>query len=188
MTGQISDSFLYKGERYFLTGYTKGEPFSPLDFGFFPKAATTACWRGFVLYYTVKDDYLTLVDMEINNEEELELNDVQPKVRKDSLRLHYPDVNLKLDYSGKIIIAKDFIKSMYVHMGFQRSMSYENVLELEFEKGQLISETNLSEKMKKKRKKNTAEYAEPPSRDEKDIRSWIERTFSRDHDSDEYND
>ncbi len=178
MTGQINDSFLYKGEVYSLSGYTKGEPFSPLDYGFLPNAATTACWRGFVLCYTIEDEDLILVNMEINNEEELELNGIKPKIREDSLRLHYQYVNLKLEYSGKILIAKDFIQSMYVHMGFQRASSYETVLELKFKKGKLVSEKDLSSTMKKRRKKQPNEGLEPKSKDEKGIREWIKNTFS----------
>ena len=157
MTGQISDSFLYKGKTYAITGYTGGELFSPLDFGLFPKPATTACWRGFVLYFTVLDDYLTLVDMEINAEDALEINGVKPHIREETFRLHYQDLNLKINYTGKIRIATDFIKSMYVHMGFQRSIAYETVIELKFQDGALISEKDLSQKMKKKRKTNPNE-------------------------------
>ena len=178
MTGQVNDSFLYKGEVYVLSGYTKGEPFSPLDYGFLPKAATTACWRGFILYFTIEDEELFLVDMEINNEEELELNGIKPEIRDQGLRLYYQNVNLKLEYSGKLLIAKDFIQSMYVHMGFQRASSYETVLELEFKKGNLISVKDLSSKMKKRRKTQPNEGLEPKSKDEKGIKEWIKDTFS----------
>ncbi len=187
MTGQISDSFLYKGEVYSVSGISKGELFSPLDYGLVPRSPHTACWRGYVLYFTITNDYLTLVDMEVNDEQEIEINAVKPVVRKESLRLHYQDLNLKLDFSGKIIIAKDFIDSMYIHMGFQRTSAYETVFELKFENGKFISEKDLSPKMKKKREKNPDEGARPKSMEEKDMHGWIESTFSLEYDPDEEN-
>ncbi|MHA1202959.1 MAG: hypothetical protein ACTSQ4_10625 [Candidatus Heimdallarchaeaceae archaeon] len=185
MTGQIADSFLYKDEEYSLSGISEGELFSPLDYKLLPRAATTACWRGYVLYLTIKDEFLTLVDMEINAEEEPEINGVKPLIREQSLRLHYQDLNIKLGFSGKIIIAKNFIQEMYVHMGFQRPTAYRTVIELEFDQGKLISEKDLSPKMKKRRKKNPDEGVRPKSIEEKDMHEWIEGTFSLEYDSNE---
>ncbi|MCE7748382.1 MAG: hypothetical protein GPJ51_08285 [Candidatus Heimdallarchaeota archaeon] len=185
MTGQIADSFLFNTEVYSLSGISEGELFSPFDYGLFPRAATTACWRGHVLYFTVAGGYLTLVDMEVNAEEEPEINGVKPIIREQSLRLHYQDLNIKLDFSGKIIIAKDFIREMYVHMGFQRSTAYKTVVELEFEKGKFVSEKDLSSKMKKKRRKKPDEGARPKSMEERDMSEWIKGTFSLEYDSTE---
>ncbi len=185
MTGQIADSFLYDGDVYSLIGYTEGEPFTPLDYNIEPKAPHTACWRGFVLYYRLDNNKLLLQDMQLNAEEGLEINGVKPKKTEDSFNFHYQDINLKLDYTGKIKIAKDFIQEMYVHMGFQRSSAFRTVLEIEFKDGDLVAVNDLSEKMKKRRKKNPTEDAEPQSTKESDIMTWIKRTFSRNYDKKE---
>lgn len=181
MTGQIADSFLYEGEVYSLIGYDKGEPFTPLDYDIFPKAPHTACWRGFVLYYKVENNQFILQDMQVNSEEGPEINGVKPKKSEESFKFHYQDLNLKLKYSGKIKIAKDFIQDMYVHMGFQRASAFQTVVELVFKDGELVTVNDLSEKMKKKRKEDPNEGAEPKSRKESEIMTWIKRTFSRDY-------
>ena len=179
MTGQISDSFLYEGEVYSLVGYDKGEPFTPLDYDILPKAPHTACWRGFVLYYKLDNKTLLLQDMQLNADEAKEINGVKPKKTEESIKFHYQDLNLKLDYTGKLLIARDFIKEMYVHMGFQRASSYRKVVELKFKNGELLETNDLSEKMKKRRKEDSDEDAIPKSMGEGDLMEWIKRTFSR---------
>jgi hypothetical protein len=179
MTGQIADSFLYEGEVYSLIGYTKGEPFTPVNYGILPKAPHTACWRGFVLYYKLDDNKLLLQDMQLHADDAGEINGVIPKESENSFKFHYQDLNLVLNYSGKIKIAKDFIQEMYVHMGFQRASAFKTVLELDFKDGNLIQVNDLSDKMKKHRKKDPAKDAEPKSMKETDVKEWIKKTFSR---------
>ena len=185
MTGQIPDSFLYKDEVYSLSGISKGDLFSPTDYGFSPRIASTACWRGYVLYFTIRNESLILVDMAINASEELEINGVKPEKKNNTFKLHYHDLNFKIDFTGTLIIAKDFIDTMYVHMGFQRLIAYETVLELNFDHGKLISERDLSHQIKKQRDKNPLDKSTPKSMKDKDIREWIERSFSLEYNPDE---
>jgi hypothetical protein len=182
MTGQIPDSFLYEGEVYSLIGIEEEEPFSPLDYDIMPEMASTACWRGFVLYYKLDNNYLVLQDMQLNTQEAKKINGVKPKTTKDMFKFHYQDLNLKLDYSGKLVIARDFIDEMYVHMGFQRATSFRKVVELDFKKGELLSVNDLSEEMEKRRSKDSAEGARPKTKKDKDVKKWIRDTFSRKYD------
>ncbi len=185
MTGQISDSFLYKGEVYSLIGIKGNEPFTPLDYNIVPVSPHTACWRGFVLYYKLADNKLILQDMQLNAEEAKKINDVSPKVIENSLKFHYQNINLHLKFTGKLLIAKDFIQEMYVHMGFQRASAFETVFELKFKNGIIISEIDLSEKFKKRRRKSPLKGAQPKSIEKDDLQEWIEGTFSRDYDTDD---
>ncbi len=179
MTGQIPDSFLYEGEVYSLIGIEEEEPFSPLDYDITPEIASTACWRGFVLYYTLDDKYLILQDMQLNTKEAKKINGVKPKKTKDMFTFHYQDLNLNLDYSGKLLIARDFIDEMYVHMGFQRPITFRKVVELDFNNGVLLSVNDLSEQMENRRNKPSAEGARPKTMKDKDVKNWIKDTFSR---------
>ncbi|MCE7747278.1 MAG: hypothetical protein GPJ51_02705 [Candidatus Heimdallarchaeota archaeon] len=185
MTGQVADSFLYEGEIYSLIGIDGDEPFSPLNYDILPVSPHTACWRGFVLYYKLSDGKLLLQDMQLSAEEYKEINGITPKKTDDSFNFHYQDLDLYLEFTGKLLIAKDFIQDMYIHMGFQRPSAYETVFEIIFDNGMIVSENDLSKLFKKRRKKNRSKGAHPKSMEEDDLQEWIKGTFSLDYDSTE---
>jgi hypothetical protein len=81
-----------------------------------------------------------------------------------------------------MLLGKDFIEGMYVHMGFQRPMAYRTVLELQIQDGDIMATNNLSAKMEELRNRDPSKDAEPGSRDHDDVMSWIENTFSLDYD------
>ena len=184
MTGQVSDSLIFQSNSYSIVGL-KGEGLpSPFDFNLKPISPNTANWRGFLMTYIVIKDHLQLHEMHVWVEQVEEkyplINDISPKVEKKGIiHLSYDNLKLNTEFTGKILIAKDFIDSMYVHMGFQSPLSFETVIELEFLNGKLLLVNDLSEKMKKYRKKNFSDGKIPPTRD---IQAWIARTFSLDYD------
>jgi len=61
-----------------------------------------------------------------------------------SFHLSYKKVDLPLNYTGGIIITRGFIRSRYVHQGFQSPTSYEEVIELRFENGVFTGAKDLS--------------------------------------------
>ncbi|MHA1739270.1 MAG: hypothetical protein ACTSXA_16100 [Candidatus Heimdallarchaeota archaeon] len=94
---------------------------------------------------------------------------------------------MKIPFSGGLLITKDFIEEMYVHMGFQNPMSYRIVYELTFENGELVKFTDISEVMEKRRNEGKNHDALPRS-DEKDaVGKWIERKFSLEYETNEEN-
>jgi hypothetical protein len=184
MTGQIPDTLIWKNNTYSIVGL-KGEGLpSPLDYDLSPLSPHTANWRGFIMTYIVVEDHLNLHEMNVTVKD-IEgkvpvINDVKPKVKKEGLiDLTYEKLKLKTQFTGKILIAKDFIDSMYVHMGFQSPISFETVIELTFNKGDLESTSDLSNAMKQYRKKKISNGKLEPS---DDIQAWIARTFSLDYD------
>jgi len=184
MTGQIPDNVIYNGEGYDLVG-VKGEGlYEPFEFGLTPVSPHTANWRGFVSCYEVSEKILTLKDIEIhvrNSDDNFpEINGVKPVIRIEGLtQLKYENLKLKTNYTGTILIAKDFIDSMYIHMGFQSPLSFNKVIELEFSKGELTSEKDISERMKTFRKKKKLDRK---LNIDEDLSKWIDRTFSLDYD------
>jgi hypothetical protein len=66
----------------------------------------------------------------------------------------YKNIRQTVSFTGKIRIAKDFIDSMYVHMGFQKPASFQTVLDLQFMDGNLVDVLDLSEVMADRRKGN----------------------------------
>lgn len=53
----------------------------------------------------------------------------------------YQGLNLKMTYTGKLLVGRDFMHEYYIHMGYQRAWAYKTLIELIFEDGALI-ETN----------------------------------------------
>ena len=184
MTGQVPDTLIYNNSSYSIVGLKGEEIPSPLDYGLWPVSPNTANWRGFILTFIIVEDHLNLHEMNVTVKE-IEgkppvINDVEPKVKKEGLNhLNYENMELKTQFTGKILIAKDFIDAMYVHMGFQSPISFETVIELEFSDGNLLTVNNLSETMKEYRRKNISDGKIKPTQD---VQAWIARTFSLDYD------
>ncbi len=197
MTAQIPDEFRYEGEVYSLVGL-KGEGlYTPQDFGMTPQAASTACYRGYVMKYDCIDGQLVLDGMTVNSEEGPTINGVEPVESQDGFRARqvmaytvfggcqfakvYENLKMKTKFTGSILLAKDFISSMYVHMGFQRPMSFRTVLELQIQDGDIVNVSDLSEQMEEIRLRGLERGAHPDSRADEDVREWIEGTFSLDY-------
>jgi len=184
MTGQIPDNLIYKKSSYSMVGL-KGEGLpSPLDFGLEPVSPHTANWRGFIMTYKIAKNHLIVQDMNVTvknlKEKPPLINDVNPETKKEGLlHLTYKSLELKTQFTGKILIAKDFIDSMYVHMGFQSPLSFNTVIELKISDGALIKVTDFSEMMEKYRKLNKSDGKLEPT---ENLQEWIARTFSLDYD------
>ena len=180
----MPDEFRYKGERYSLVGIKGAGLFTPADFEMKPYSTCTACWRGFVMKYDCVDSKLILDEMLINVRDPPSINGVKPKPGDDLFEFCYEKLNLKTKFTGTILLAKDFIRAMYIHMGFQRPMAYKTVIELRVENGDITIEKDLSEKMEEYRKKDLHKGVQPQSRSKEDVMKWIEQTFSLDYDLD----
>ena len=184
MTGQIPDTLIYNKSSYSIVGL-KGEGLStPLDFGLKPISPHTANWRGFITTYKITENCLIVHEMNVTVEDLKEnpplINGITPEIRKEGLsHLKYKNLKLKTHFTGKILIAKDFIDSMYVHMGFQSPLSFKTVIELKISVGYLIEFINFSEIMKKYRKRNISDGKLGPT---ENLQEWIARTFSLDYD------
>ena len=123
--------------------------------------------------------------MDVNAKETPEINGVKPIKGENYFALGYVDMDLKARFTGTLLLARDFIQEMYVHMGFQRPMAYREVIEVHINKGDIIEVRDLSEEMERKRSEDSSRGAQPKSRDESDIKEWIEGTFSLDYEHDE---
>ena len=184
MTGQIPDKLIFKKSSYSIVGL-KGEGLpSPLDFGLRPISPHTANWRGFIMTYKIAENRLFVHEMNVTIKDLKEkpplINDVNPETKREgSIHLTYKSLKLKTQFTGKILIAKDFIDSMYVHMGFQSPLSFKTVVELKISGGILIKVTDFSEIMKKYRTRNITDGKHGPT---ENLQEWIARTFSLDYD------
>jgi hypothetical protein len=186
LTGQVSDEFRYNGEIFALVGINGAGLYTPADFGMRTTMASTACWRGYQMFYDCVDGKMILDTMFANPKEVKPINGKEPTKPKDSFIFNYvyEDLALKTKFTGTILLGKDFIDEMYVHMGFQSPESYRTVIELELKDGDIIKETDLSHAMAERRASGRDKPAQPQSMDDDDVRDWIEDRFSQDYERD----
>lgn len=216
MTAQITDHVIYQNTPYQLIGVKGSWLPNPGDYGLTPTMISTACYRGYYCDYTVRESRLLLTHLVIRVLEDdpppiegvapiigvrRKLGDKEfppPPMRgmyesfaTDGHYINYDgaiyaDLKVKTHFTGGLLIAGDFINSMYVHMGFQKPTSFKTVLELVFEDGELTSARDHSETMAERR----AEMLKPHPRigfddeqkQQNHLKDWIEWTFSLDYD------
>ena len=143
MTAQFEDTIIYNQERYSITAETDSIDFDPWEYGLEPESICTACWSGYWCEYKITDSELYLHKLYIHNKgnEYPKLNGKRVKMfprfmRSLFHRVYKPKIHMQ--YTGKILLGKDFIDEYYIHMGFQRPYSYRTLIELVFSEGRLI--------------------------------------------------
>ncbi len=137
MTAQIGDKFLLKGEVYSLIGISGGDLASPQLYGMEPEMLHTACYRGFYASYELTDDTLYLREMTVRekNGHYRHIGDVEPNIGDGQAT--YLDLNEVVPFTGKIRLAKDFIRELYIHMGYQKASAFKTVMDYTLEKGRV---------------------------------------------------
>jgi hypothetical protein len=182
MTAQIPDEFVLNNEEFSLIGLKGHGLFNPEDFGIVPYFTCTACWRGYVMRYIFTENQLILDGMRVNVDDPPKINGINPEKGSDLFKYNYKNLNLKTNFTGQVLLARDFIESMYVHMGFQRPIAFKTVVEINVQSGEIISVKDLSKQMELSRMKNPNKGAQPQSNSHKDIENWVNEKFSLDYD------
>jgi hypothetical protein len=188
MTGQIPDQFKYAGEAYDLVGIDGEALYEPQDFGITTRAASTACWRGYQMFYNCKNGELVLEHMYVRSHDRPIVNGVSPKDSPESeqkffFNTFYEDLNLKTKFTGSLLLAQDFISEMYVHMGFQSAEAFRTVIEISVSDGNITGVRDLSEEMDARRKRGRTPPTRPHTLDDSDIGDWVKDRFSLDYES-----
>jgi hypothetical protein len=195
MTAQISDQFQFEGDAYALAGVCGSPLFDPVAHGFTPVANCSACWRGYVCGYAVDGQQLILDNLGINHAEGGR-RDVLPLPApasfaytpmgknggSDMFSLHYEGLHLPVPFSGGLLIANQFIREFYVHMGFHPAWKYRRVHELIFENGRLLSHKDLSDEIASHRAQFANKEGAPDLADKEALSAWIASTFSLQYD------
>ena len=130
MTGQISDEIVLDDQSFSVVGLQGQGLFKPEDFKILPYYTCTACWRGYLMKYRLTNHQLILDEMQVNVDNPPKIKGIEPQIGSKLFKYHYKEMNLKSSFSGKLLLAKDFIQSMYVHMGFQRPMAFKTIVEI----------------------------------------------------------
>ncbi len=150
MTAQRSDLFIYEGREFQIAGVSGQGLFNPLDHGIRTWPCTTALWRGFHCKYALSKNKLILKELEICHEGDppsiFGVSLVEPE-RTTSRRAVFQDLAWPLAYEGGMLLGAEFIRQLYVHMGFHPPWKYRKVMELIFKEGVLIETHDRSEQM-----------------------------------------
>jgi len=210
MTMQIKDDYCYQNDSYeCLDIQNKKQFFDPHNYNFQPESISTSCWKGYFCSYIFCNSRLKLMTLNINDRNSYYpiingvisnyANDKKPQLEKQQYHV-YSNINMDINYTGKIILAKDLLENkdgycLYFrrnrHIGLNQ---YNIILELELKDGLLIKCFNHSENMKQVRE-ILNKYPQPksglPSERErysedillsvyKDFKWWMHREITED--------
>ena len=182
VTAQAHDRVRWRGGDYLLVGVDGGPLFDPLEHGLDPTPTTTANWRGWVAGYEVRNDHLLLEKLTDVGQQRgphaalPPLRGVEPVQEGDRGPFRYDALDWPLEFSGRLIIARGFIQSLYRHMGFHPAWKFEESWELTFDHGRLRSARDLSEEMRATRGEIQSGRLDDP--DDTSQPNWIARTFT----------
>jgi hypothetical protein len=186
MTAQFSDPVKYQGQSYSIAGRNGTGLFDPTQHGLQPVGKCSACWHGFVCTYSIQGQRLLLDHLAIClNEPAPVLFGIQPKSEEGRIRFFdvvYEELRHPVPYTGGLLLARDFIKELYVHMGFHPAWKYHEVHELLFREGELVRQTDRSEQIAELRREIAHRPLQPgQGATRPEIERWIERCFSQEY-------
>lgn len=199
MTGQVSDRVLVDGEPWSLTGTTGTGLFDPTLHGLRPMPLHTGCWRGYICTYEVTATDLRLRKLELGR---------LPGPDHDPLAGPFPttaggptpfpavlgvdpvdpdpprgpatyEMDVVVDFTGKLLLGADFLREHYVHMGFQPAWRFSRVLEVEVDRGIVVARRDRSAEIAAQRDAIVGGAVPDPDgpRDGSAVARWIARTF-----------
>lgn len=206
MTAQISDTFCYRGKPYALAGIHGSGLFDPEQHQIKPVMISTACWRGYYCTYEVEDGglFLTQVHLGLGEEDAAtaakgegprlfgkipsryteyghrqDLRSGKVTASWESWDYKVEGIREPVGFSGGLLLGDDFIREMYVHMGFHPAYKFRVVHELVFDSGRLVEEHDRSAQMSEFREMLSARSLEPGQEASRaEIERWIKRCFS----------
>lgn len=186
MTAQMPETVRIKAKHYALCGVRGEGLFNPEHHGLETAAPHTACWRGFVCGYAIVDNRLVLDEIELWSDatrwsHNLALLEVlfgeNIQLDERNHRFHAACLGYVVPFTGALLLGDGFIEELPALMGFHPPYMYEKVLELTFESGFLLSESDRSMQMAEVRR---IEVHKGTHRDG-DPEGWIHDSFRLDY-------
>jgi hypothetical protein len=190
MTAQAMDLVLWRDRTWSLVGIDGDGLFDPTALGIEPQMLHTGAWRGYICTYRVEDDELRMQRLEVGFDQATQeralagdppvIGDARPSRQGTGFVWLYDDADLPVPFTGGLRLGHGFIRELYVHMGFAPAWKFEEVHELRFEAGRLVSAEDQSEAMRREREHAVqGELAPPRSSGVERLTDWIRSTFDR---------
>lgn len=178
MTAQIPDTYIYHEDEYLFVASEPRFYFDPKTLGIEPESISSACWRGFWCTYEISNKGFVLKDLYIHTKD-----DKYPPINRSTSHIdvidhvgisgiagatsfgnggyrNYKELSLPMDYTGNILIGRNFLNHYYLHLGYQRFYTYELLVEIVVVNGKIIKMFDRSEIAKLVREKIDATVKE----------------------------
>jgi len=188
MTAQIGDKYRYNGGSYTIVAMSERMKFRLSDYGITPAWICTACWAGYWCEYNITPEGIFLDKLFINSADGTypPINGVTPSENEDRMRYMghevYESLNLRMPFTGKILLGADFLMEYYIHMGYQQAWAYETLVEFIFEDGILKETVDHSKTAAAIRKKISDDREKSDEYDSyESIVKFVEDAFSLDY-------
>ena len=151
MTAQIEDKYTYKNSQYCIVSMSKRIEFNPRTYGLNVSSACTGCWRGYWCEYEIYDGGIVLKKLFVHTSDDNypDINGIKVNESNDPYEYMghrvYNDLNVGINYTGKILLGDGYMPEYYIHAGFQRAWAYKVLKEFVFENGILVKINDYSD-------------------------------------------
>lgn len=163
MSAQIMDSLENQKNTYDIIHVEGGQLYDIKQSGV-KVTLHPMCWRGYFGEYMLREKQLYLHNLFVHSDEKCpSVNNVTVSNRLGILSdfKHYGRVDIRMDFTGSLIIAKDYLKDYYDCMGCQNAILYETVEELILNNGVVTDKVDYSSKIKEIREEyGNSRYSE----------------------------
>jgi hypothetical protein len=154
VTLQHPDLIDYVGRVYSITAIDGSDLFDPERYGIRAVWPSTACWRGYIAKCAVVDNNLRLVEVEIGRGHQVDPPDLfgVAATKADHTAIYpgsllYTGMSGPLGFTGRTLIATDYVHVGRLAVGFAPGWMFETVYDLEFDDDRLVEATDRSAAM-----------------------------------------
>ena len=138
MTAQRKNIFIFNENNFDIVSVSNSFGVKPTDFGITPQYIETGCWDGYWNEYGLQGKQLVLKTIFVNSS-----RNRYPKIAgKKPLRFYrqdgyhkYKNLDMELNYSGQILIAKNFLWEHRYDLYCVEPWEYEVLTKLTFKNG-----------------------------------------------------
>lgn len=181
MTAQISNIFKIGEKEFDIVGLSDDLHFSPRDYGLKPVALHTGAVSGYHYEANIIDGQLVVQNLYVNDYDG-NYPDILGVYAVDKTQetgmYFYENVNIPLEFTGKMLIGHGFIRKYYEHMGYQRPHAYEELMILTFRDGMLLDQEDISDKAQMVRDNIDCDPEGYKERQRAILTDYIEKSFS----------